>query len=448
MSAELAASRRSQAPQRTEARIVELDDEGRGLALVNGRPVLIEGGLEGERVIFELIRKRRRFDEGKLLEVLEPSPHRDQPCCEHFHRCGGCRFQHLKPEAQRRRKERFLDQALSAQGVPAPRHWYPAISGPDTSYRRKARLGVKFVPGKGGALVGFREKRGKFIADIQRCEVLVHSVGERVQLLRQLVSGLSARDRIPQIEIAAADEATALVVRHLDPLTEADRNALRDFARNHRLIVYLQSGGIESIVPLWPQNPPPLRYRIPEFDLELAFEPTDFVQVNAEVNLALVSRAVSWLDPAPSERLLDLYCGMGNFSLALARRAESVTGVEASAKLVAAARSNALSNAIANARFEAADLENPDQVAEVLCGEFSGLLLDPPRSGAACVVAQLASPYPSRIVYVSCNPESFARDAAVMIRRHGYSLESAGIVDMFPHTRHVEVIGLFLRGAH
>ncbi len=435
-------------PQRTEANIVGLDDDGRGLADVNGRPVLIDGGLEGERVIIESVRKRLRFDEAKLLEVLEPSPHRAQPRCEHFDLCGGCRFQHLNPEAQRLRKERVLEQAFSAEGVPSPRHWVSAISGPDTGYRRKARLGVKFVPGKGGALVGFREKRGKFIADIQRCEVLVRSVGDRIHLLRELVSGLSARDRIPQIEIAAGDEATALVVRHLDPLSGADRNELRDFARRHRLIVYLQSGGVESIVPLWPQSPPPLRYRIPEFDLDLAFEPSDFVQVNAAVNLALVSRAVSWLDPAPSDRVLDLYCGMGNFSLALARRAGSVTGVEASAKLVAAARRNALSNAVTNARFEVVNLDEPEQVAKALSGEYNGLLLDPPRSGAARVVEQLASPYPSRIVYVSCNPESFARDAAVVTRRHGYRLESAGIVDMFPHTRHVEVIGLFLSSAH
>lgn len=446
MSAEPAALRRSPAPQGTEARIVALDEDGRGIAKVNGKTVLVDGALEGERVIFELIRKRRRFDEGKLLEVLEPSAHRDRPCCEHFHLCGGCRFQHLNPEAQRQRKERFFDRALAAQGVSPPRRWYPAISGSHSGYRRKARLGVKFVPGKGGALVGFREKRGRFIADIQRCKILVRSVGERIHLLRELVTGLNARDRIPQIEIAAGDGATALVVRHLDPLSVADRDALREFARNHRLTVYLQSGGIETIVPLWPQDPPPLRYRIPEFNLELEFEPADFIQVNAAVNLGLVGRAVGWLDPAPSDRVLDLYCGMGNFSLALGRRAGSVTGVEASAKLVAAARRNARSNAVANARFEVADLDNPDQVAEALSGEYSGLLLDPPRSGAACVVERLASPYPSRIVYVSCSPESFARDAAVITRRHGYRLESAGIVDMFPHTRHVEVMGLFLSG--
>jgi 23S rRNA (uracil1939-C5)-methyltransferase len=430
-----------------EARIVALDDEGRGLAEVNGVPVRVEGALEGERVLVDVGRKRRRFSEARLIAVLEPSTQRVPPSCEHFHLCGGCRFQHLQIESQRARKQRSLERALSARGVAGPREWCPPITSTELGYRRKARLGVKFVSGKGGALVGFREKRGRLIADIRRCEVLLPAVGHRLHALRELVSGLSVRDRVPQIEVAAGDDAVALVFRHLDPLSQEDREALRSFARRHRLRVYLQPGGPDSIAPLWPPSPPPLRYRIPEFGLDLAFEPADFVQVNAAVNRALVSRAVSWLDPAPGDRLLDLYCGIGNFSLALARRGGSVSGVEVSAKMVAAARSNAESNAIANADFQVADLEDPGQVARMLSGEFSGVLLDPPRSGAAPLVAQLAPPYPARLVYVSCNPESFARDAAIVTRAHGYGLEYAGIVDMFPHTRHVESIALFSRKA-
>ncbi len=431
------------AVKRIEARVVDVDAEGRGLAEMGGMPIRVDGALAGERVAIDKLRRRRRFNEAKLVEVLEPSPQRTQPSCVYFHLCGGCRFQHLKLEAQQARKQRILEQALSAHGVAAPQKWFPPITGPELRYRRKARLGVKFVPGKGGALVGFREKRGRFIADIQRCEVLVPSVGDRIRALRELVSSLSARDRIPQIEIAAGDNATALVIRHLDPLNEADQNALRNFACSQRLSIYLQPGGIDSMVPLWPQNPPALRYQIPEFDLDLAFEPADFVQVNAAVNRALVSRAVSWLKPGSSARVLDLYSGMGNFSLALARRGGWVSGVEASARMVAAARRNAESNAIANASFEVADLEHPGEVAQALRGAFSAMLLDPPRSGAARVVEQLAAPYPSQIVYVSCNPESFARDAAVVTQRHGYWLESAGIVDMFPHTGHVELIAQF-----
>ncbi len=378
--------------------------------------------------------------------MLEPSPHRVQPSCQFFHTCGGCRLQHLNLDAQRGRKERALEQALAAHGVPAPGEWFPTIAESERGYRRKARLGVKYVPGKGGALVGFREKRGSFIADVQRCEVLVPSVGERIRALRELISGLNARDRIPQIEIAAGDDATALVLRHLDPLTDADLDDLRDFARRHQLRLYLQSAGPASIAPLWPEDPPPLRYRLPEFELELAFQPVDFVQVNAAVNRALVSRAVDWLDPGPGDRVLDLFCGMGNFSLALARRGAWVRGVEAGKNMVAAAASNARANGIANASFEVADLDEPEAVKRVLAGGYSGMLLDPPRSGAATVLEHLAPPCPSTVVYVSCSPESFARDAAVMIRRHGYRLDRVGTVDMFPHTRHVEVIGRFLGG--
>lgn len=446
MSAGLAAFRAPVAPGRTEARVVAVDEDGQGLAESDGALLRVDGALVGERVSVDLVRKRRRFSEARLVEVLESSPDRVPPPCAYFDLCGGCRWQHQKTEAQLARKEKVFEQALLRHGVPAPREWCPPLTGSELGYRRKARLGVRFVPRKGGALVGFREKRGRFIADIQRCEVLVPSVGDRISELRELVSSLSVPDRIPQIEVAAGDDATALIFRHLDPLDNADRRALRRFASRHRLRVYLQPGGLDSIVPLWPENPPPLRYRIPEFDLHFDFEPADFVQVNATVNRALVSRAVRWLDPAEGDRLLDLYCGIGNFSLALARRGASVRGVEVNAKTIDAARANAKSNALANVCFEVADLEDPAQVARALCGEISGIILDPPRSGAARVVGHLAEPYPSRIVYVSCNTASFARDASVLTARHGYRLESAGIVDMFPHTRHLEVIGLFLGG--
>ncbi len=443
MSAGAAALRRPAAPSRSEVRIVALDRDGRGIAAVDGRAVRVDGALQGERVVIDVFRRRRRYDEAKLVEVLDPSPQRARPNCDYFHLCGGCRFQHLALDAQRATKERGFKAALSARGLAPPQRWYPPITGPDTGYRRKARFGVKYVPGKGGALVGFREKRGGFVADIKRCEVLVPSAGSRVDALRQLVSGLDARDRIPQIEIAAGDDATAMVFRHLDALTQADSDALKGFARENNLRVYLQPGGIDTIVPLWPQDPPPLRYRIPEFDLELAFQPVDFIQVNETVNLSLVSRAVEWLDAGPADRMLDLYCGIGNFSLALARTAGMVMGVEANSEMVNAARRNAELNAIANASFQAENLENDSVVASVLSQAWTGMLLDPPRSGAARMVEKLSPPYPKRIVYVSCNPESFARDAAALVTVHGYQLDRAGIVDMFPHTGHVEVIGRF-----
>ncbi len=440
-----AAMRRSAATVPVETQIVALDGEGCGVAEVGGRKLRVDGALAGERVAVEVVKKRRRFDRARLVAVLVPSPHRVLPSCEYFHFCGGCRFQHLAPEAQRAQKERELDQALADFGVPGPLERDAPITGPYSGYRRKARLGVRYVSGKGGALVGFREKRGNLVADIRHCEVLVPSVGQRIHFLRELVSRLDARDRIPQIEIAAGDDATALIVRHLDPLSEGDRIALREFARGEELRLYLQPGGLDSIAPLWPEDPPPLRYRIPEFELELAFEPADFVQVNAAVNRALVSRAVSWLEPGPADRVLDLFCGIGNFSLALARRGGFVCGVEASDAMVAAARGNAEVNAIENATFDSADLSDADQVEGLLGKGWSALLLDPPRSGAAVVVEQLSAPLPSRIVYVSCNPQTFARDAGSLIGRHGFRLSRAGIVDMFPHTRHAEVIGLFTR---
>ncbi len=443
MSAGAAALRPPAAPSRSEVRIVALDRNGRGIAAVDGRAVRVDGALEGERVVIDVVRRRRRYDEAKLVEVLEPSPQRARPSCAYFHLCGGCRFQHLALEAQREMKEHAFKAALSAHGLAPPQRWYAPITGPDTGYRRKARFGVKYVPGKGGALVGFREKRGGFVADIKSCEVLVPSAGSRVDALRELVSGLNARDRIPQIEIAAGDDATALIFRHLDPLTQADSDALKGFARENDLRVYLQPGGIDTIAPLWPQHPPPLRYRIPEFNLELAFQPVDFIQVNETVNLTLVSRAIQWLDAGPVDRILDLYCGIGNFSLALARTAGQVMGVEANSEMVVAARRNAETNAITNASFQVANLEDDSVVANVLSQVWTGMLLDPPRSGAAPVVDKLSHPYPKRIVYVSCNPESFAMDAAALVTVHGYQLDRAGIVDMFPHTGHVEVIGCF-----
>ncbi len=448
MSARPAVARRGAAPARVEAVIRELDDDGRGVTDIAGRSTRVEGALEGERVVIDVFRRRRRFDEARLVAVLDPSAERVRPDCPHFHVCGGCRFQHLTIEAQRRRKERALNQALARYGVPQPDTRLPPIAGRGQGYRRKARLGVRHVPGKGGALVGFREKRGNLIADIGQCEVLVPSIGQRIGALRELVTGLEARARLPQIEVAAGDDVTAVILRHLDPLSESDRNAIRDFADRNNLLVYLQPGGLDSVTPLRSGDPEKLCYRLPEFNIELMFGPADFIQVNAAINRALVSSAVALLDLRREDLALDLYCGIGNFSLAIARQAGEVTGLEASAEMVAAAERNASFNAISNARFELADLDDPGNVDTVLSRPWTKMLLDPPRSGAAALVDRLGPHLPKRIVYVSCSPQSFARDAAVLVGQHGYRLERAGIVDMFPHTGHVEVIAQFsARGA-
>ena len=430
-----------------EIRIEDVDDSGRGVAYIDGKTTLIDGALDGEYITYTRLKRRRRINEATLVEVLERSAYRVSPSCPHFAVCGACRFQHLARPEQRQRKEHAFADALSRYGVPAPANRLAPLWGAARGYRRKARLGVKHVPGKGGALVGFHEKRGSFVAEIEACEVLVPSVGTRIDALRALVSGLDARDRIPQIEVAAGENAVALVIRHLDPLSESDRGAIIDFGRRHDFCVYLQPKGPDSLTALWPESPPELVYTIPAFNLELAFGPADFVQTNAEVNRQLVAQVVDLLDPTDDDSVLDLYCGLGNFSLALGRRAGSVRGIEFSTEMVAAASRNAVRNGSDNVHFLSANLDEENDVGKSLEGRWNKLLLDPPRSGAARVVAQLHPPYPSRIVYVSCNPQSFARDAAVLIESHPYRMEQAGIVDMFPHTNHLEVIGLFVRSA-
>lgn len=433
-------------PDFGEVLILDLDERGRGIARVDGRKTLVDGALAGEKVRIRRRARRGRFDEADLLEVVEASPHRTTPGCPHFSMCGGCRFQHLSTPAQRARKERVLAEALARHLPSPPGGELDPIFDEAAGYRRKARLGVRYVAGKGGALVGFREKRVNFVADLKSCEVLIPAVGERITALRDLISGLGARERIPQIEIAAGERATALVFRHLDPLAEADRRSITDFARRHEVHVYLQPAGPGSVTPLWPERPPPLTYCLPDFDLELAFRPTDFVQVNAGVNRKLVARAVDLLEVQPGDRVLDLFCGIGNFTLALGRRAGVVTGVENGEDMVQAGRANAARNGVGNASFHRLDLEVAGDVAACLSQSWDKLVLDPPRSGAAPVIGALRPPYPRRIVYVSCNTETFARDAADLVQSHGYYFERAGIVDMFPHTSHVEVIGAFARG--
>ncbi|MDX1514536.1 MAG: 23S rRNA (uracil(1939)-C(5))-methyltransferase RlmD [Gammaproteobacteria bacterium] len=440
-------NRTLRAEDSAEVLIHDLDDQGRGVARLGGKVTFIEGALTGERVRVRPRKRRRRFDEADLVRIVQASPDRTEPGCAHFSMCGGCRLQHLSAPAQRRRKVRTLEQTLARHGLPSPGVMLEPLFGEVAGYRRKARLGVRYVPGKGGAMVGFREKRSNFVADLVGCEVLVPAVGERLPPLRALVSSLDARDRIPQIEVAAGDSATALVFRHLDPLSASDASAIADFGERFGIQIYLQPGAPDSVVPLWPETPPPLTYALPEFGLELAFRPTDFVQVNAAVNRQLVTRAVELLELRSSDRVLDLFCGIGNFSLAMARRAATVTGIEYGADMVDAAERNADRNGIANVSFERRDLDDAETAADWMSRCWDKLLLDPPRSGAASVVGALRAPYPERVVYVSCNPESFARDAAQLVGAHGYRFEKAGIVDMFPHTAHVEVVGLFSRRA-
>ena len=438
-------SRRNRKALPTEsvrARIDSLSHDGRGVAHVDGKATFIEGGLPGEEVLFVFRTQRKRYDEGEAVEIIAPAPERVTPRCPHFGVCGGCSLQHVSPAAQIRLKEEILLENLRRIGDVVPERVLPPLTGPHWGYRRRARLGAKFVDKKQAMLVGFREKRSALLADLNRCEVLHPTVGEHLPELRRLLQGLHAYRRIPQVEVAAGDAAVALVFRHLEPLLESDRAALRAFGEQHGFYIYLQAAGPDSVAALWPEDAR-LHYRLPDYDVELEFRPTDFTQVNGVMNGLMVKQAMALLDPGPRERVLDLFCGLGNFTLPIARKARSVTGVEGDVKLVQRARDNAQRNGIANAEFHAADLDSADAPWPWLTGGFDKILLDPPRTGALAAVRRIGPLNAARIVYVSCNPATFARDAAELVRHQGYRLASAGVMDMFPHTTHVECMALF-----
>jgi 23S rRNA (uracil1939-C5)-methyltransferase len=430
-----------------EVVIESLTHEGRGVARVEGKALFVDGALPGERVSARYLACHRRYDEAAVEEVLEASPDRVEPRCAHFGVCGGCSLQHMSDAAQVHARQQAVLEVLAHLGGVAPARILEPIQADPWGYRRRARLSVKHVPKKGGVLVGFRERYSHYLAAIEACEVLHPSVGRRIMALRALLTAMDARDRIPQVEVAVDDEArTALVFRNLDPLSAADRERLEAFAEAQGVQVWLQPKGPDTAHPLWPAEPEPLVYAHPAFDVHIPFGPLDFVQVNRDVNRAMVPRAIELMEVGPGHRVLDLFAGLGNFSLPLARRAAHVTGVEGEAVMVARARDNAARNGIGNAEFHAADLAAAGlEDAPWARAHYDAVLLDPPRAGAAGVldlVGRLAAP---RLVYVSCNPATLARDAGELVARHGYRLEAAGVMDMFPHTSHVESMALFLR---
>jgi len=437
-------SRRALSPTLV-ATVESLDVAGRGVVHVDGRSMLVEGALAGESVVLRPCRGRRHAHRAELVEVLEAANSRVEPVCEHFGVCGGCGLQHMSAEDQLAHKQKLLLHALDEHGRVQPDALLEPLTGPSTGYRRRARLGVKYVPGKGGTLVGFREKGSAKLAVLDACAVLEPRVGAALVDLRRLLDKLDIRHRIPQLEVAMGDTGTALVLRHLEPLSERDRTVLVDFVRRRQWQLYLQAGGPQSVEPLWPDEPAPLSYALPEFDLELEFLPTDFVQVNAVVNRALVRAALKHLDVRADSRVLDLFCGIGNFTLAVARHAARVMGVEGDPALVSRARANAQRNGIDNAAFVSADLSRDDSRWDWRHAVWDRLLLDPPRSGAEEVLSALPRNSPERIVYVSCNPETLARDACILVERSGYRLSHVGVVDMFPHTSRCEAMAVFER---
>ena len=432
-----------------EAEIVDHSHDGRGVARrdsktpgESGKTIFVAGALPGERVLVEQTAKNRHFDEARAVEVLQASPDRVTPRCPHFGTCSGCVLQHLAEDKQILLKQRVLLENLERIGHVTPQAVLPPLTGESWGYRRKGRFSVRHVNKKGKTLVGFRETDPRFVADLRVCYTVIPHIGERVEALAALVESLDARDDIPQIEFIAGDRTVALVFRHLVPLDQADRSRLIAFAQQHDFAFYLQPGGIDTVVPLWPEAPE-LAFALPQWDIELAFRPLDFIQVNATLNQKMIARTFELLDPQPQDRILDLFCGLGNFTLPMARLAGEAVGVEGEAGLVARARENAERNGLANAHFHAADLTQDLRGTPWMRQGFDKLLLDPPRSGADEVLKQLPLKNIGRIVYVSCHPASLARDAGFLVKERGYKLKAAGVMDMFPHTGHVESIALF-----
>jgi len=430
------------------ATIESVSHDGRGIAAIEGKKVFVAGALAGEEVRFQRRKRHRNFDDAELLEVLIPSASRIEPRCAAFGTCGGCSLQHIPEDDQRAIKHQTLVDSLQRIGNVAPDRWLPPLFNDEIdggwNYRRRARLAVKDVAAKGRVLVGFRERHAPFVTNMFRCEVLGHPVDGLIEALSDMIATLSIRSRVPQIEVAIADNAVALVFRVLDPPTDDDKSKLAAFACEHSVRVLLQPGGLDSIVPLDAAHiDPALSYRIDEFDVTIEFEGTDFVQVNGDVNARMVSRAIDLLQLEPHHRVLDLYCGIGNFSLPLARKCSYVLGVEGENRQVARATANAALNNIDNCEFRTADLSKIDGRESWMHEHWDRVLLDPARNGAPEIVEQISAIAAQRIVYVSCHPGTLARDAGQLVGHHGYALEAAGIVDMFPHTAHVESLAVF-----
>jgi 23S rRNA (uracil1939-C5)-methyltransferase len=433
----------------TRVKIESLDQEGRGIARVDGKVIFIEGALTGELVSYSSYRKKPSFELAQVTQIYKSSSMRVQPKCAHFGVCGGCSMQHLDARAQVAVKQRILEDSLWHIGKVRAETLLRPIYGQTWGYRERARLSVRHVIKKGKTLVGFHEKRSSFVADMQHCEILTPKIAALISPLSELIGGLSIRDRVPQIEVAVGEHVDVLVLRVMDAPSSEDEAALRAFADRHGIQLWLQTKGYDTIAPFHPMNAPALDYSLPEFGITMPFAPSEFTQVNSALNRVMISRAMRLLDPQPGERIADFFCGLGNFTLPIARSGAQVLGIEGSEALVARARQNAELNGLAgNAKFAAMNLFAMTETGFSGLGQFDKLLIDPPRDGALELVRSIVvgngERNPQRIVYVSCNPATLARDAAELVQR-GYKLKSAGVMNMFPHTSHVESIALFVK---
>jgi len=426
--------------------IESVSHDGKGVCHIDDMTVFIDGALEGEELTFLYTNKRKNVAEGKVHEVIKASPFRVEPQCPHFAICGGCSLQHLAETQQIIMKQGVLLENLKRIGKTEPETVLEPLTGPHYEYRKKARLGARFVIKKDKMLVGFREKHSNFLAELETCKVLHPDVGLHLTDLAELLRSLSIYKQIPQIEVAFGDEQGAFIIRHLEPFTEGDKQKLMAYAQKMNLHMYLQPKGPDSINRLWPESADdfnPLSYTLPEHDIVHEFKPTDFTQVNSEINRKMINLALELLNPQPNDKVLDLFCGLGNFTLPLARKVAQATGVEGSSDLVIRARENAEKNSIENVDFYAADLFEDFSGMKWSQQKYDRILLDPARSGAKEIIEYLPKFAAHTVVYVSCNPSTLARDTEIMVHKNGYKLIKAGVMDMFPHTAHVESIALF-----
>jgi len=439
-------------PQPRVAEIESLDLEGRGVSRVEGKVAFIDGALPGERVLWVRTRSKAKFDVGRTVQVLRASGSRVAPRCPHFGLekgfCGGCTMQHLDARTQVSIKQRVLEETLWRIGRVRPEVVLRPVCGPTWHYRQRARLAVRYVKKKGGALVGFHERASSYVADMRQCEVLPESISRLLVPLRSLVGQLSIRERLPQIEVAVGDRLPVLVLRILAALSDADRQLLEEFSRQHQVSFWTQAAGPDSAQPLNPTQFAELSLALPEFGLKLPFRPTDFTQVNHRTNEVLVRRALALLEPGRNDVVADFFCGLGNFTLPIATRVRRVLGIEGNANLVRGAQAAALAAGLgARVDFGVCDLfawtsADWERLRLSAGGRIDRVLIDPPRDGALSVVQSMATAAPDRIVYVSCNPATLARDCGWLAQEAGWRLSAAGVVNMFPHTSHVESIAV------
>lgn len=430
--------------EKESAEVYALSHDGRGIATVNNKTTFISGALPGETVAYKITQKRSTYNDAALTDILTPSNERVAPPCPHFSLCGGCSLQHMSNDTQLALKQQTLLEQLKHFGRVTPDAVMPPLSALTTGYRRKARLGVKFVIKKNKMLVGFREKSSRYLADLERCVVLHPEIGERLQALSDLCASLTLYQQIPQIEVAVGDTDVALVFRHMQDMPEDDKEKLIAFGKNHHFHIYLQPNPPAAVYKLYPQDATPrLTYTLPDYQLEFLFHPLDFTQINLEMNRLMVKQAITLLDLKAEDAVLDLFCGIGNFTLPLARHVRHVTGIEGGAEMVARAKANAEHNAIAHVDFYAANLMEPSTQAPWMKAHYDKILLDPPRAGAKEILPFIPQFAAQKIVYVSCNPATLARDAGELVHQHGYRLTQAGIMNMFPHTSHIEAMAVF-----